>query len=224
LTGSILAFEPLENLSSLLLYENSFSSTIPTGLFSNPAKPIYADFGHNHFTGKLPTVFSERASNTSKFDVCNELKVWVIALLSIMSKHTTFFQPQAICQLCRMILMPILSMLWRVKRSLSYSPIAAAVPVATFAAAKTPLMKMIAPAILILIFTDWLGWNVEYGGFTALTIIMTPCHRTKCQQCLTYPGMKYITVFWWFMHCSRSSEPQNAGRALYWSRVWPLLA
>jgi len=75
LNGSISAFEPLESLRSLLLYENSFSSTIPTGLFSNPAKPIYADFGHNHFTGKLPTVFYERASNTSEFDVCKELKV-----------------------------------------------------------------------------------------------------------------------------------------------------
>ena len=82
-----------------------------------------------------------------------------------------------------------------VKRSQCSLPTVAAAPVATFAAAKTPVMKMIVTAVLILIFTDWLGWNAEHGGMIAWTIIMTPCHRTKCQQCLTHPGMKSVAVF-----------------------------
>jgi len=70
LNGSISAFEPLQRLSSLLLYENDFSSTIPEGLFSNFTGRIFADFGHNKFTGKLPIAFFERASNTSESFMC----------------------------------------------------------------------------------------------------------------------------------------------------------
>lgn len=67
LNGSISALEPLGALSTLMLYANSFTSTIPEGLFSNVSitKEIFADFGHNNFTGKLPQTLSERASNTT---------------------------------------------------------------------------------------------------------------------------------------------------------------
>ena len=66
LNGSISAFEPLQKLSSLLLYGNSFSSTIPENLFANCTHQIFADFGHNKFTGKLPKTFSDNAKNTSE--------------------------------------------------------------------------------------------------------------------------------------------------------------
>mmetsp|Transcript_12582 Transcript_12582/g.27309 ORF Transcript_12582/g.27309 Transcript_12582/m.27309 type:complete len:794 (+) Transcript_12582:236-2617(+) len=53
LYGSISAFEPLEKLSTLLLSSNSFSSTIPSGLFSDFTGKVFADFSHNNFTGGL---------------------------------------------------------------------------------------------------------------------------------------------------------------------------
>jgi len=65
LHGPISAFESLDRLSSLLLYDNNFSSTIPEGLFSNFTGQIFADFGHNNFTGTLPNIFTQRASNTN---------------------------------------------------------------------------------------------------------------------------------------------------------------
>lgn len=65
LNGSISVFEPLTRLSSLILYSNHFSSSIPEGLFSNFTGQIFADFGHNDFTGTLPQTFSRWASNTS---------------------------------------------------------------------------------------------------------------------------------------------------------------
>ncbi|KAL7539167.1 hypothetical protein ACHAXR_011840 [Thalassiosira sp. AJA248-18] len=70
LNGSVSAFEGLP-LSNLLLYSNSFSSTIPAGLFSNSThgNNIFADFGHNNFTGKIPEIFSEKASNTSYLSI-----------------------------------------------------------------------------------------------------------------------------------------------------------
>ena len=46
LNGSIAAFKPLKRLSTLLLYENQFSSSIPQGLFSDFTGKIWADFGH----------------------------------------------------------------------------------------------------------------------------------------------------------------------------------
>ena len=66
LHGSISAFESLQSLSSLLLYSNTFSSTIPAKLFSNFSGQIFADFGHNNFTGKLPDTFSRYAQNISE--------------------------------------------------------------------------------------------------------------------------------------------------------------
>ena len=66
LHGSISAFGPLQSLSTLLLYGNNFSSTIPSNLFSNSSGQIFADFGHNNFTGKLSETFSRYATNTSK--------------------------------------------------------------------------------------------------------------------------------------------------------------
>eukprot|EP00585_Thalassiosira_rotula_P023320 CAMPEP_0196226464 /NCGR_PEP_ID=MMETSP0912-20130531/50414_1 /TAXON_ID=49265 /ORGANISM="Thalassiosira rotula, Strain GSO102" /LENGTH=603 /DNA_ID=CAMNT_0041505963 /DNA_START=27 /DNA_END=1836 /DNA_ORIENTATION=- len=65
LRGPISAFESLGNMSSLLLYGNNFSSTIPEGLFSNFTGQIFADFGHNNFTGTLPETFTQWASDTS---------------------------------------------------------------------------------------------------------------------------------------------------------------
>eukprot|EP00580_Thalassiosira_gravida_P014841 CAMPEP_0201682652 /NCGR_PEP_ID=MMETSP0494-20130426/51725_1 /ASSEMBLY_ACC=CAM_ASM_000839 /TAXON_ID=420259 /ORGANISM="Thalassiosira gravida, Strain GMp14c1" /LENGTH=692 /DNA_ID=CAMNT_0048166411 /DNA_START=30 /DNA_END=2104 /DNA_ORIENTATION=- len=65
LHGPISAFESLGNMSSLLLYGNNFSSTIPEGLFSNFTGQIFADFGHNNFTGALPETFTQWASDTS---------------------------------------------------------------------------------------------------------------------------------------------------------------
>lgn len=69
LHGSISAFEGLSNLASLLLYSNNFNSTIPSGLFSNFSTRIWADLGHNDFTGELPLTFEKFASNTSEY-VC----------------------------------------------------------------------------------------------------------------------------------------------------------
>ena len=69
LHGTISAFESLRQLESLLVYNNSFTGFIPAGLFSNVTHSeysIYADFGHNKFTGKLPEAFSRYAMNTSK--------------------------------------------------------------------------------------------------------------------------------------------------------------
>ena len=69
LNGTISAFESLRQLESLLVYNNSFTGFIPAGLFSNVTHSeysIYADFGHNKFTGKLPEAFSRYAMNTSK--------------------------------------------------------------------------------------------------------------------------------------------------------------
>ena len=69
LNGTISAFESLKQIESLLIYNNSFTGTIPTGLFSNftgSDSAIFADFGHNKFTGKLPEAFSQYAMNTSK--------------------------------------------------------------------------------------------------------------------------------------------------------------
>ena len=66
LRGSISVFEPLQSLSTLLLYGNNFSSTIPSNLFSNSSGQILADFGHNNFAGKLPETFSRYATNISK--------------------------------------------------------------------------------------------------------------------------------------------------------------
>jgi hypothetical protein len=66
LNGSIAAFEPLSRLSSLILRSNHFSSSIPEGLFFNFTDRIFADFGHNNFTGTLPRMFSQRAANISE--------------------------------------------------------------------------------------------------------------------------------------------------------------
>lgn len=66
LNGSIAAFEPLEKMSSLLLYANDFSSTIPSGLFSSFVGRINADFGRNSFTGTLPETLTKYAANTSE--------------------------------------------------------------------------------------------------------------------------------------------------------------
>ncbi|KAL9180933.1 hypothetical protein ACHAXT_009738 [Thalassiosira profunda] len=66
LHGPISAFEPLQNLSSLALYGNSFSGSTK-GLFSGAAeRQIVADFGHNNFTGDLPDALTKYASNTSE--------------------------------------------------------------------------------------------------------------------------------------------------------------
>ena len=56
LHGSIAPFEPLQRLSSLILYGNHFSSTIPAGLFSNFTGEIFADFGHNNFSVGLTSI------------------------------------------------------------------------------------------------------------------------------------------------------------------------
>ena len=69
LNGSIAPFEYVENLAALLLYSNNFSSSIPPAIFSNynaTGKRIFADFGHNSFTGTLPATFSQWASNISE--------------------------------------------------------------------------------------------------------------------------------------------------------------
>ena len=67
LHGPISAFEPLQNLSSLALYGNSFSGSTE-GLFSGAAgRQIVADFGHNNFTGDLPEALTKYASNTSEY-------------------------------------------------------------------------------------------------------------------------------------------------------------
>jgi len=65
LRGPISTFESLNSLSSILLYDNNFSSTIPEGLFSNFTGQIFADFGRNNFTGTLPGIVTQRASNIS---------------------------------------------------------------------------------------------------------------------------------------------------------------
>ena len=74
LNGTISALESIRGLKSLFLYNNSFSSTIPTGLFSSFGESkegsslgksiIFADFGHNSFSGKLPDAFSRHANET----------------------------------------------------------------------------------------------------------------------------------------------------------------
>ena len=66
LNGSISAFESLDRLSSLMLYGNSFSGVLPEGLFSEYTGEIWADLGHNNFTGKMPESFSQFAANTSE--------------------------------------------------------------------------------------------------------------------------------------------------------------
>ena len=65
LYGPISVFESLGNLSTLALYNNRFSSTIPEGL-----RLINADFGRNNFTGDLPEALVDHASNTSESIVC----------------------------------------------------------------------------------------------------------------------------------------------------------
>ncbi len=69
LNGSISAFKELNELSSIFLYSNNFSSTIPADLFSNHTGRIIADFGHNNFSGRLPKTMVQRASNTSEHRV-----------------------------------------------------------------------------------------------------------------------------------------------------------
>merc|ERR1712176_182994 len=80
LEGLIAPFEPLRNLSTLLLNGNSFSSTIPAQLFLNHSgftiaqtwgdpepkiKPlgIIADFSDNKFTGSIPIAFDGHGAN-----------------------------------------------------------------------------------------------------------------------------------------------------------------
>lgn len=67
LNGSISALEPLKNLSTLLLSSNSFSSTIPVGLFSNFTGRVFADFGHNNFTGGLPKALLQHSLTASNY-------------------------------------------------------------------------------------------------------------------------------------------------------------
>lgn len=67
MNGSISALESLKSLNSLSLYGNSFSSTIPTGLFASSTQAVFADLGHNKFTGRLPQQFLQLAVNTSEY-------------------------------------------------------------------------------------------------------------------------------------------------------------
>jgi LRR receptor-like serine/threonine-protein kinase FLS2 len=69
LNGSRSAFESLDRLSSLMLYGNSFSGVLPEGLFSSYTGEIWADLGHNNFTGKMPESFSQFAANTTYLSI-----------------------------------------------------------------------------------------------------------------------------------------------------------
>lgn len=93
LNGSIVALEPLGRLSSLSLYSNRFSSTIPNGMFSNFTRQLFVDIGHNTFTGTLPEAFSRYAKNTSKipqtsvelFLMMTSLKSFFDSIIAILS-------------------------------------------------------------------------------------------------------------------------------------------
>ncbi|KAK1734954.1 leucine-rich repeat domain-containing protein, partial [Skeletonema marinoi] len=63
--GTVDVLESMKNLTVLLTRSNSFSGSLPDGLFSGTSDNIVVDIGGNKFTGELPTSFAKRSNLVS---------------------------------------------------------------------------------------------------------------------------------------------------------------
>ena len=58
-------FETLQNLTVLLIRSNSFSGSLPNGLFSGTSDNVIVDIGDNKFTDELPASFADMSNLVS---------------------------------------------------------------------------------------------------------------------------------------------------------------
>ncbi len=63
--GTVDVLESMKNLTVLLIRSNSFSGSLPEGLFSESFDNVAVDIGDNKFTGFLPSSFANMSNLVS---------------------------------------------------------------------------------------------------------------------------------------------------------------
>lgn len=63
--GTVDVLASLKNLAILLIGSNSFSGTLPDGIFSETSDNVAIDVGNNGFAGKLPMSFANMSNLVS---------------------------------------------------------------------------------------------------------------------------------------------------------------
>lgn len=63
--GPVDVLESMKNLTVLLISSNSFSGTLPEGLFSGTSDNIVVDIGDNKFVGDVPVSFANMSNLVS---------------------------------------------------------------------------------------------------------------------------------------------------------------
>ncbi len=97
--GTIDVLESIQNLTVLLIRSNSFSGSLPDGLFSGTSDNVIVDVGNNKFTGELPVSFANMSNLVTLIGTKNTFADGAISE-AVCNKTTLLVMDCDACECC----------------------------------------------------------------------------------------------------------------------------
>ena len=89
--GTVDVLESMKNLTVLLIGSNSFSGSLPDGLFSGTSDNVIVDIGDNQFTDEVPVSFANMSN--------------LVSLVGAKNSFADSATPEAICDNTALLVM-----------------------------------------------------------------------------------------------------------------------